>query len=70
MILEHVPPKPDLSDQPLQLQIVNLGYDDYLGRLGVGRIYAGTVAPGQQVVVYGNDGTQRKGKISRVFTTL
>jgi len=70
MILEHVTPTEDKSDQPLQLQIVNLGYDDYLGRLGVGRIYAGTVAPGQQVIVYGNDGSQRKGKISRVFTTL
>lgn len=70
MILEHVTPTEDKSDQPLQLQIVNLGYDDYLGRLGVGRIYAGTVAPGQQVIIYGNDGSQRKGKISRVFTTL
>jgi GTP-binding protein len=70
MILEHVTPTEDKSDQPLQLQIVNLGYDDYLGRLGVGRIYAGTIAPGQQVIVYGNDGSQRKGKISRVFTTL
>ncbi len=70
MILEHVTPTEDKSDQPLQLQIVNLWYDDYLGRLGVGRIYAGTIAPGQQVIVYGNDGSQRKGKISRVFTTL
>lgn len=33
MILEHVTPADDKSDQPLQLQIVNLGYDDYLGRL-------------------------------------
>ena len=70
MILEHVIPTEDKSDQPLQLQIVNLWYDDYLGRLGVGRIYAGTIVPGQQVIVYGNDGSQRKGKISRVFTTL
>lgn len=70
MILEHVTPTEDKSDQPLQLQIVNLWYDDYLGRLGVGRIYAGTIAPWQQVIVYGNDGSQRKGKISRVFTTL
>ena len=70
MILKHVEAAPDLSDQPLQLQVVNLGYDDYLGRLGIGRIYAGTVSPGQQVIIYGNDGTQRKWKISKVFTTL
>lgn len=70
MILKHVEAAPDLSDQPLQLQVVNLGYDDYLGRLGIGRIYAGTVSPGQQVIIHGNDGTQRKWKISKVFTTL
>ena len=70
MIIKHVKPAPDLSSEPLQLQVVNLWYDDYLGRLGIGRIYAGTLAPGQQVVIYGNDWSQRKGKVSRVFTTL
>lgn len=70
MILEHVTPPEDRSAEPLQMQIVNLGYDDYLWRLGVGRIYAGTLKPGQQVIVFDNDGNQRKGKIARVFTTL
>ena len=70
MIIKHVKPAPDLSSEPLQLQVVNLWYDDYLGRLGIWRIYAGTLAPGQQVVIYGNDWSQRKGKVSRVFTTL
>lgn len=36
----------------------------------MGRIYAGTLTPGQQVVIFANDGTQRKGKVSKVFTTL
>lgn len=69
-ILEHVPPAADLSQNPLRIQIANLGYDDYLGRLGIGRVYEGTIKPGQQVSVYGNDGAIRKAKISKVFTTL
>lgn len=70
MILNHVEAPEDRSADPLQLQIVNLGYDDYLWRLGIGRISAGTLVPGQQVIVFDNDGNQRKGKISKVFTTL
>lgn len=69
-ILRHVTPPVDRSADPLQMQIVNLGYDDYLWRLGVGRIYAGTLTPGQNVIVFDNHGNQRKGKVSKVFTTL
>ena len=69
-IMKHVPPAPNLSSEPLRLQIVNLGYDDYVGRLGIGRIYAGTINANQQVTIYGNDGKIRKGKISKLYTTL
>lgn len=37
-IIDLVPPAPDLSDKPLRMQISNLGYDEFLGRLGIGRI--------------------------------
>lgn len=70
VILSHVPEPVDRSDELLQMQVVNLGYDDYLGRLGIGRIYAGTLKVGQQVVIFDNDGNQRKGKVSKIFTTL
>ena len=70
MIMEHVPPAEDLSDKPLRLQIANLSYDDYLGRLGVGRVYEGIVKPGQNVFIYANDGSVRKAKVAKVFTTL
>lgn len=69
-ILEEVESAKDRSDQPLQLQIVNLGYDDYLGRLGIGRIRSWKLTTGQQVVVFAHDGATRKGKISQIFTTL
>ena len=70
MIMEQVPPAEDFSDQPLRLQIANLTYDDYLGRMGVGRVYEGTLKSGQNVFVYGNDGVVRKAKVSKVFTTI
>ena len=41
-ILEHVPEAPNFPDKPFRMQIANLAYDDYLGRLGVGRVYEGT----------------------------
>ena len=70
LIMKQVPPAEDFSDKPLRLQIANLSYDDYLGRLWVGRVYEGTLKPGQNVFVYGNDGVVRKAKVSKVFTTL
>jgi len=70
MIMEYVAPAKDLSDQPLRMQIVNLAYDDYLGRMGIGRVYEGTINSGQQVSIYSDDGRVRKAKIWKVFTTL
>jgi GTP-binding protein len=69
-ILEHVPEAPNFPDKPFRMQIANLAYDDYLGRLGVGRVYEGTAKAGQSVTVIANDGTKRTGKISKIFTTL
>lgn|GEM_PF-6665542 len=63
MIMEYVAPAKDLSDQPLRMQIVNLAYDDYLGRMGIGRVYEGTINSGQQVSIYSDDGRVRKAKI-------
>ena len=69
-ILNHVPAAPNNPEKPFRMQIANLAYDDYLGRLGVGRVYEGTVKPGQTVNIIGNDGSTRTGKIAKVFTTL
>jgi GTP-binding protein len=40
---------PDKNDEPLQYQVSALGYDDYIGRLGIGRIYSGTLSEGQTI---------------------
>lgn len=69
-IVRLVAPAQDLSTQPLQMQITNLGYDEFVGRLGIGRVGAGTIKTGQQVQVVAVDGTRRMGKISKLYKTV
>lgn len=66
-IISQVKGYPDSSDQPLQMQVSTLGYDDYIGRLGIGRIYRGTIKEGQQVAVVKVNGTVVNKKISQIF---
>ncbi len=69
-ILDHVPSASDdkLADKPLKLQPFNLGYDNFLGRLAVGRIYEGVVKTGAAVFVKKPDGETRTGKITKLFS--
>lgn len=69
-IKEYVKPAADFSDKPFRMQIANLAYDDFVGRLGIGRVYEGTAKTGQQVTIVGNDGVKRTGKITKIYTTL
>ncbi len=69
-ILKNVAPAPQNLDAPFRMQIANLGYDDYLGRLGIGRVYEGKIKSGSQISIIGNDGVKRTGKIAKLFTTL
>ena len=66
-ILDHVDVYPDNNAKPLQLQISALGYDDYIGRLGIGRIYNGSLKVGQQISVTKRDGSVEKSKIAHLF---
>lgn len=66
-IIEHVTPYEDLDDEDLQLQVSALGYDEYIGRLGVGRVTKGIIRQGQTVSISRRDGTETKGKISKLF---
>jgi GTP-binding protein len=68
MILEHVPPANTSDTAPLALQTFNLGYDNFLGRLAVGRIYSGTVRDGQTVFLKTIDGKTVSGKITKLFS--
>ncbi len=66
-IISHVECYPDRNEEPLQMQVSALGYDDYIGRLGIGRIFAGTIQEGQMVTVCRADDSVAIKKIGQVF---
>jgi GTP-binding protein len=70
MILEKVPSANGNADAeaPLMMQPFNLAYDNFLGRLAVARIYAGTVRTGQNVFEKKTSGETHPGKITKIFT--
>lgn len=68
MILEYVPVAPHNIEVPLRMQPFNLGYDDYLGRLAIGRIYEGIVKKGQKVLVKNEQNESRTGTITKIYT--
>ena len=67
-IVNHVDAYPDLNDKPLQLQISTLAYDNFTGRLGIGRVFQGVVKKNQQVAIERADGSILKGKVSNLYT--
>ncbi|MFN7196728.1 MAG: translational GTPase TypA, partial [Hylemonella sp.] len=68
-ILQHVPAHQGDPAAPLQLQISALDYNSFVGRIGIGRINAGTLRPGMEVLVMqGPDGPRVKGRINQVHT--
>lgn len=68
VILEKVlPASPDSEAQKMSAQVFNLGYDNFLGRMAVARIYSGKILSGSQVFIKGENGT-RKGKITKLFS--
>lgn len=66
-IINHVKPYPDYNEEPLQLQISALAYDDYIGRLGIGRVTKGIVKSGSTIAVARGDGQIEQKKINQVF---
>lgn len=67
VIVEHVKPYTDSSDESLQLQISSLDYDEYIGRLGIGRITRGTLKKGQSVALSRVDGSVVQNRVIKVM---
>ncbi len=67
-ILKHVPPPTVQRDQPLQMLVTTLDYSDYVGRIAIGRVFAGTLRAGQKVKVLRRDGTQLDRQIGELHT--
>lgn len=66
-IVNHCDTYPDLDDEPLQMQVSALGYNDYIGRLGIGRVTRGKIKAAQQVSLMRVDGSEHKGKLNQIF---
>lgn len=66
-ILAHTQAYPDLRDEPVQMQVCALAYDDYIGRLGIGRIYKGTLKAATEYEVCDAEGKTGKGKTNQIF---
>ena len=67
-ILELVPPAKGDTALPFRMQPFNLAYDNFLGRLAIGRMYEGVLKIGANVIVKKPDGSSHKGKITKLYT--
>lgn len=67
-ILSAVPPPPERRTEPLQMHANNLGWDDYVGRLVIGRIHAGTIRTGQTVHLLREDAPPVSGRVMRLYS--
>lgn len=67
-IYEHVKPAKTDVNAPFRMQPATLGYDNFLGRMAIGRVYEGTIKVNDAVIVINADGMERKGKVSQLFS--
>ena len=67
LILSHVEPYPDVANEEVQMQISSLEYDNYIGRMGIGRLISGKLEHGQRYSLVQNDGSIKKVQFSKIF---
>ena len=68
MIVEGLP-APDVDiDGPLAMQCVTIDHSDYVGRIGIGRVYSGTIHTGDKILVVKNDGSRTMSQVKQLFT--
>src|ERR1700733_8572844 len=67
-ILTALPPAPGDAKGPLQIPVTNLDYSDYLGRLGIARVFNGTLKTGDEINISKRDGSLQKTKITKLFS--
>jgi GTP-binding protein len=67
-ILEHIPAPAGEAAGPLQIQVANLDYSDYLGRLAIARVFNGTLKNGEEVAIAKRDGSLQQVKITKLFS--
>ncbi|OQP07851.1 GTP-binding protein TypA [Geobacillus sp. 46C-IIa] len=66
-IIRHIPAPADNRDEPLQFQVALLDYNEYVGRIGIGRIFRGAMKAGQQVALLKRDGAVKLFRVTKLF---
>lgn len=66
-IVKAIPAPEDNSDEPLQFQVAMLDYDDFVGRIGIGRIFRGTIKVGDNVTVMKLDGSTQNFRVTKLM---
>ncbi|AVL00096.1 translational GTPase TypA [Pediococcus inopinatus] len=66
-IVKTIPAPVDNSEEPLQFQVALLDYNDFVGRVGIGRIFRGTIKVGDQVTVLKLDGSTKNFRVTKLF---
>ena len=66
-IIDHIPAPVDNSDEPLQFQVSLLDYNDFVGRIGIGRVFRGTIKVGDSVTLSKLDGTKQNFRVTKLF---
>ena len=66
-ILDTIPAPVDNSDEPLQFQVAMLDYNEFVGRVGIGRVFRGKIKVGDQVTVMKLDGSQQNFRVTKLF---
>ena len=67
MILEEVPVPTGSDDNGLQLQVFTLGYDNFIGKIGIARIFNGTISMGENVTLVKADGEKVNGRVTKLI---
>ena len=66
-IIDTIPAPIDNSDEPLQFQVAILDYNDFVGRIGIGRVVRGQIKVGDQVTVMKLDGSKQNFRVTKLF---
>ncbi|GFH40288.1 translational GTPase TypA [Lactococcus insecticola] len=66
-IIDHIPAPVDNSDEPLQFQVSLLDYNDFVGRIGIGRVFRGTIKVGDSVTLSKLDGSKQNFRVTKLF---
>jgi len=66
MLRRVLPPVGDI-EQPFQMLVTMLDYDNYVGRIAIGRIFHGTITPGEPIVLVKRDGHHERGRVTKIY---